>query len=335
MKVGYIHYDGMAEIGRQYRRGSGIKSKFDPNFMREGGPNATRHIFGTDTFPLHSDFDYRQVDCDLVYFWLQGGVGSALPALRKFREESDAVFVLFFDDVYWLDTQRLYHLESWRSTTNLMDVLTSGYIDDHTRISTLKKPWRYLPYPHDIDYLRQFFRKEPKEKSFFSMVHGRLTLCRRTLKLYSELHKKFPDWKFRMHPYRFCTEEQILSQWNFGDHHWLEFTPIADDWFKLLGEQRIMIDEYPSLSQSQVATQAACLGTPTISHIYNSPNKICFPTLTFDINNLESWFKVACRLVKDDDFYNQVQEYAYEAVEDYSFNNFEERLLNIYKEFKK
>lgn len=333
MKVGYIHYDRMAEIGRQYRCGSGIKSKFDPNFMREGGPNATGHIFGADTFPLHSDFDYRQVDCDLIYFWLQGGIGKSLPVLRKFREESDAVFVLFFDDVYWLDRQRLYYLESWRSVTDLMDVLTSGYIDDHTRISTLKKPWRYLPYPQDIEYLKQFFRKEPKEKSFFSMVHGRLTLCGRTLGLYNELHKRFPDWKFRMHPYRFCTKEHILRQCGFKSD-WLDFTPIVDDWFGLLGRQGIQIDEYPSLSQSQVVTQAACLGTPTISHIFNAPNRICFPKLTFQIDDLEAWFKVACRLVEDSNFYKEIQDYAYKAVEDYSFDKFEERLIKINEEFK-
>lgn len=301
--------------------------------MYEGGPNATLHIFGATSIPLQLDFDYNQVDCDIVYFWLQGGVGPELEALKKFRKATDAIFVLFFDDVYWLDySSRQHYLEIWRPITDMMDVLSSGYVGDDERVSILNKPWRYLPYPHDIKFYKKYFKKrEEKSNTFFSMIHGRMTKCQRTMLIYKALYAHLPHKKYYIHPYRFYTKEQVLKDYPLD---FLEFTPIVDDWFELLGKQRVQIDEYPCLSQSQVVTQAACTGTVTIGHPFNAPSVICFPKLTFSLNDWQLWVRGAMML-ETQSIYDVMQEYAYKAVEEYNFENFRKRLTNIYKEFKR
>ena len=333
MKVGYIHYDGGSGTNLPYTKGTGKSVPFMSHFMREGGPSSILHIFGADSIPIDANFDYRQVDVDLVYFWIQGGIGPELPALRKFRKEVDAVFVLFFDDVYWLKERDVqYYLNLWRPVTNLMDVLTSGYLNDGDRVSPiLQKPWRYLPYPHDVQYYKQFFKKD-KERAFFSMIHGRKTVYNRTMLMYKMLHNIYPDWRFIIHPYRFYTKEQVLQRYPFD---WLEFTPVVDDWFELLGRQAVQIDEYPCLSQSQVVTQAACVGTPTIGHKYNAPIQICFPKLTFPLDDIWRWLRGAKQLIEDQSFYDEVQKHAFDAVEDYNFDNFRKRMIKIYKENKR
>lgn len=334
LKVGYVHYDGDRSQNFDYRYGDGKSSVFTPNKMREGGPNAILHLFGADRIPLNNDTKFNNIDYDIIYFWIQGGIQEeGLVNLRRLREDSNALFIQFFDDVYWLESnKRLYYYQSWDSVVQLMDVLSSGYIDDDKRITYKNKPWKYLPYPHDIEYMKKL-KQGIKEKNFFSMVHGRYTEFPMTIQLYKRLHDEFPDWNFIFHPYHFYTKEQVIKRCP-DNYTWLKFTPIVNDWLELLGRQTIQIDEYPVMSQSQVTTQAACLGVPTISHNYNFPATICFPELIGDLENVDHWFKVACRLVRDEEFYRGIQTYAYNAVEEYSFDKFKERIINIYKEFR-
>lgn len=332
MKVGYLHYDGGSGSNLPFKQAK--KENYNnKDTMYEGGPNATLHVFGASSIPLNSSFDYNQVDCDVVYFWLQGGVGPEFDALRKFRQSTDAVFVLFFDDIYWLDNfTREHYFKVWQPIINEMDVLTNGYIGDDKRLTGLGKPWRYLPFSHDIRYYKKYFRKrEEKEDSFFAMIHGRMTKCQRTMLIYKALHDYLPQKKYYVHPYRFYTKEQVLKQYPLD---FIEFTPVVDDWFELLRNQRVQIDEYPCQSQSQVATQAACTGTVTIGHKYNAPVLHCFPKLTFDINNWQEWVRGAMML-ETPSIYDAIQKYAYDAVEEYNFENFRKRLTSIYEEFKK
>lgn len=345
MKCGYVHYDGLAGSNFEYKKGTYKQQiKNNPDVMLEGGPNAMLHVFGADAVPLSPDFDYRKLDLDLIYFWIQGGINeSGLEGLKKLDRECECVKVLFFDDIYWLDrvTQALY-VEGWKRVTNFMDVLTNGYTDDGERLRDrlhLETPWKYLPYPHDNEYYKKFFKKEkPEPHSIFSMIHGRATKFDRTLFLMKELHKLFPKLKYVMHPYRFYTQEQVLKRIEerfSNDFNFLEFAPVVDNWFDLLSNQFIQIDEYPAISQSQVVNQAACLGVPTISHKNTASCRICFPKLCFPLDDLFLWYKAAKKLIKNPQFYEEVQQYAYEAVEDYSFQNFRERMTKIFKEFKR
>jgi len=141
----------------------------------------------------------------------------------------------------------------------------------------------------------------------------------------------YANKKYYIHPYRFHTKEQVLKQYPVD---FIEFTPVVDDWFDLLSKQRVQIDEYPCLSQSQVVTQAACTGTVTIGHPFNAPTVVCFPKLVFSLNDWQAWVKGAMML-ETPSIYDAMQKYAYDAVEDYNFDNFRKRMITIYREFQK
>ena len=114
-----------------------------------------------------------------------------------------------------------------------------------------------------------------------------------------------------------------------------KYIPNHCDFLDYLKNLYFIFDDYPAYCSSNLSVNAACCGVPTISHVWNTSNTLCFPELTFGFDDVDAWTEGAERLIYNQHFYKKVMDNAQRMVEKYySYRAVNERIINIWKEFK-
>ena len=351
ISVGFGHMDMSNSGYKEYIQGTHEISPFTPDRPRTGSHTMIIDALGGDRIPIDPKFNYSKMDTDIIYLWLQGGAhkdSKPLKALKKIRKQWDGVLLINWEEVYYFtDAYSKLQFKAYLESTEYVDAVVSGYIDFNKRMEKIELghvPWRYLVTPYDTEWLVYKFGKTFKDKPrrIYSMLHGRTTKCERTIITMHTL-KNF-NLEFVLNRYRFVIEKEfrrlIFRRIKFreGDLDFLKIVPPIDPWKKYmeyLSSSYLFIDEYPAYSQSHSTLEAACGGTPTISHKYNSSAVTCFPRLLVDLNNIDEWIAMTKKLIMDEEFYNEVRDYGSVAVSHYGLDSFYEQLLTLYEEFKR
>ena len=351
IKLGYGHIDMSNTVYKEYIKGTHEISPFNPDRPRTGSHAMIVDALGGDRIPIDPDFDYSELDLDLIYFWLQGGApieSKPLKALKKIRKQWDGVLLINWEEVYhFTDDYAKKQFEAYLESTRYVDAVVSGFMDFDKRMRRIELdhvPWRYLVTPYDTEWLVYKFGKTQKAdpRRIYSMLHGRTTKCDRTI-VTMHAFKKL-NLEFVLNRYRFVIDEalrkRIYRRIKFGEEtlDFLKIIPPIDPWSKYMeymSSSYLFIDEYPAYSSSHSTLEAACGGTPTVSHKFNSSAVTCFPDLIVDLNNMKEWIEITKKLILDEDFYNRCRDYGLVAVSHYGLDSFYEQLLTLYKEFKR
>lgn len=336
-------------VYKEYEKGTHERSPFNPDKCRTGSPYAIVDALGGDRIPLDVDFDYRNIDTDIIYLWLQGGAPKntkPLECLKHLREQWDGVILINWEEVYWsTDTFAKRAFEGYLEGAKYCDAVVCGFKDFDKRMQSIgiNIPWRYLITPYDTKWLKHKYFDTPKDepKRVYSMVHGRNTVCDRAMLVMHELKDK--GLELVLNRYRFLSREdlelKIARRLRLNDiGQYMKIIDVMEPWdvyIKYLASSYIFIDEYPVYSQSHATIDAACSGTPTVSHNLNSTEVTVFPDLVVsDLNNYEDWMEKINKLLNDKDFYEEMRRKAYILVDHYSTESYLSQLEGLYKELK-
>jgi glycosyltransferase involved in cell wall biosynthesis len=348
IKLGYGHMDMNNSVYEDYIQGNREISEFDPTRCRTGTHYTIVDALGGDKVPIDPNFDYSKIDCDLVYFWFQGGCykgTDGFKALQKIKKQSDALVIINWEEAYWFtDVYVRKVLEGCVPSAKVADAVVSGFRNDDERMKRIgiDVVWRYLVTPYDVKWLRHKFGATPKvsPERIYTTVHGRATRCDRALVVMNAF--KNLKFEFVVNRYRFFAVDALKKRATkvsgIKDFNWLKIIDPLEPWLKYMNFMAgsfIFLDEYPARSQSHTTIDAACGGTPTISHNANSAAVVCFPKLLVELNNLDQWVEVMKKLLMEKDFYEEVRQEAFKAVDHYSIENFLKQLEQIYSELKK
>ena len=354
IRLGYGHMDMGNSAYKEYVKGNLEISEFDPDRPRTGSHYCIVDVLGGDRIPIDPDYDYSDIESDLIYLWLQGGAyanSKPLKALKKLRLQWDGILLINWEETYWFDDAYVRSIfEKQLESAKYTDAVVCGFIDFDKRMEKAGVPldrlrWRYLVTPYDVDWLRYNYSHTPKSepKRIYSMIHGRITTIDKTLLIMHAL-RRFP-LEFILNRYRFVTEDgfEKVNRRRLGvkssDMDFIKIISPIEPWdayIKYLASSYIFIDEYPAYSQSHATIDAACAGTPTVSHIHNSSAVNCFPSLCVkNFNNIQEWIDITKKLLDDESFYNQTRDYGLVAVSHYGFNSFLSQLYDLYDELKR
>lgn len=350
IKFGYGHMDMGNTIFKEYVKGDHKFAPFNPDRCRTGTHIAIVDALGGDRIPLSLTFDYRNLDTDIIYLWLQGGAhNGSLPVqiLEKMRSEWDGVLLINFEEVYWFTDAYCQHaIRGFLESTKLVDAVVCGFHGYGERLKNLgfnDIPWRYLVTPYDTEWLRHRFSKMEKDspKRVYGTVHGRATRCDKTLLVMNAI--KDLDLDLTLNRYRFLSLVDLKRKaaQRVGIEHldFINFIETIDPWQKymeFLASTYVFIDEYPAYSQSHSTLDAASSGTPTVSHPFNSVSVRCFPESTVsNFNTNSDWIKITTDLLTDEDYYKRVREHGLKTVDHYGMESFKSQLEGLYKELKR
>ena len=355
MKLGFGHMDMSNSVYIEYEKGNHEIVPYDSEKPRTGSHYCIVDSLGGDRIPIDPDFDYSKIDVDLIYWWLQGGATKnsvALKSIKKLRKQWDGILLINWEEAYWFTKPYVkQRLESCIESAELATAVVNGYLNfdrrmDDIQFKSKKVKWRYLVTPYDTEWIKNKYAKTPKSETriIYSMIHGRTTKCERTLTTMYDLHKEMPNLEYVINRYRFVPREDFneitlkSTDIPLEDLKFIKVIDPLDPWevyANYIGSSWMFIDEYPSYSQSHATLDSACFGTPVLSHQYNSAAVICFPKIIVEFNNVNQWFKMAKKLLVDQEFYNSVRDYGTVAVSHYSIESFYKQLCDIYDEFKK
>src|SRR3989337_192538 len=180
IRMGYGHMDNSRSIYPEYIKGTHQFTAFDPNGVcRTGTQQCMVDAFNGDKIPLSLDFDYRQLDFDLMYIWFQGGAYNdtlQTKILRKIKEESDVVVIINWEEIYQFTDAFVQHaFKGLTESAELADVVACAYLDFDQRMERVGvhvPNWRYLVTPYDTKWITYHYFRAEKEmpRQIYSML---------------------------------------------------------------------------------------------------------------------------------------------------------------------
>lgn len=113
-----------------------------------------------------------------------------------------------------------------------------------------------------------------------------------------------------------------------------------DPWIQFLKQSKIVVDSYHNMhTYGRGIVDAACLKVPVIGTNMVHAQTQLFPQLTTEPNDVLKQRELLRQLIADKDFYKEVTEYAYKAVETYSYESslqkFKAMVIDYQKESKR
>lgn len=349
MKVGFIH----DEYGYSWkmRRGYSYRSQ-KAYFARTRGIHGSVHHLTLALkgykLPFRPDFDYSPYD--LLIFYLQGGRCERDVRYMKLIKEKypNILLMLWWGEIYRLDQKPEAMFEHiLKAEFKLMQYidLLVGPLRYETLmmpiLKKLKKQFRWIPPPYDTKHLKKYHSKTilNPDNGIWTMVHGRANDISRSLTVMGKLQDDF-NIRCLVHPYGYLIEEKIKKlRDKVASNLKIEIDkscPSHNEYLDRLKDWYFIFDDYPAYSASRLTIETACIGTPTLCNEYNAAGSICFPRLTFSLNDLDGWYEAAARLINDETFYKEVMRFAQKRAEEYfSYDAVKKCIEKIYEEFKK
>jgi hypothetical protein len=322
------------------------KLNINQDGSRFGNIHHTPLALHCDYLPFHPDFDYSPYD--FLIFFLQGGRGKrCVEYMRTIKSRYNGMIAYLWGEIYRLGRGQLFlqHFgnSGWVQIMKIVDIIASSFDAYETEWAhvweKLGKPFYLYPLPYDGRSIRKRHQKiQPCiDTGVYAMAHGRLTDVRRELKVMARLQKEF-EIKCTMNRNLYITEEALEKQRAEVASN-LDLTVIDrimdfEEFMEKLANWFLIIDGYACYSCSNFTIHSALVGTPVVSHTYNTAAKICFPETTFKIDDLDGWVSGAERLIKDRTFYNNVSKTGVEvALTKFSYGAFRKRWYKIYEDW--
>jgi len=179
------------------------------------------------------------------------------------------------------------------------------------------------------------FRKYPRLRGvYMKVMHGmaqrieettssdRLITVNRTAKYLAEFQKSYPDVK------GFMTKGKNAPK-PFESVDIKE----ADKYYDYIGASYIVI--LASATYASITFYAACVGTPSVGSKDTTMQRLLFPELTFDENDVDSIVSAMKKLFDNKDFYVEQQHQGLENANRYfSDKTLEKRFYDCVREFK-
>ena len=353
MKIGYVH----DEFGYSWSMKEAQPYNHPKAFFSD-----TQHIHGTihhippatkgDKLPFRPDFDYSPYD--VLIFYLQGGrCITDVQYMREIKKKyPDVLLIWWWGEIYRQDQDPElwweHVLKQERELVKIVDVMSSPFhmyesVMAPIYMDRFNTPYRTIHEPYDTEHIKRLHNKTTMdiENGVWTMIHGRYIDIRRSLTAMGRLQKRHPPLNCYIHTYhsehiktdylpKWLKEVAPLLRWNET-----KVIPNHCEFLDYLKTLYFIFDDYPAICSSNLSVNAACVGLPTISNDWNTSNTLCFPELTFGFDDVDAWVEAGDRLIYDHVFYKNVMRTAQRMVEEYySYRAVNERIINIWKEFR-
>jgi len=106
------------------------------------------------------------------------------------------------------------------------------------------------------------------------------------------------------------------------------------DFIKVIKEARIGYDPFFSYSYGRIPCDCACLGLPIVCSEFNYSSQICYPKTCVNPYDAVKSRNLLKKLIYSPQFYEEVQEEAYEKVEFFNHKNSKERFMKMIENAK-
>jgi glycosyltransferase involved in cell wall biosynthesis len=106
-------------------------------------------------------------------------------------------------------------------------------------------------------------------------------------------------------------------------------------WLEFLKQARVVVDSYHNMhTYGRNAVDCACLKVPVIGSDVVHAQKILFPELTTEPNDVLEQRSLLKKLISDEKFYREVTDYAYEKVDIFGYESSAEKFENMIKDYR-
>ena len=332
----------------------GRVSEFDPVLVRQGYASAVITCFGGTYFPLRPTQDYSLLnDYDIAVARVYAGStvrGDTLELARliKLKEQGKLTvpLMVYFEDI---TVSPYSHIIDFACRLlKRVDMMTYPFIGDKEKFD--KRGFtnhRYLPFPLDVKWYKQFRRLRSGKKNIGAGIfHVRSNVWwggNPRVKVHAETFDCLKELRnnFGVQPRFYLNMDGRAKRFKpYVDQIGLpvEFIPFISgqtEFANHVAENLIFLEEYHCNNQSQLTIVSLCTGTPVVGTRYNSVLSLANPDLCVEHGDWEAWRKLAGRLVADEEFYRMQAEKGFRGVEQFSLEYYREMFLSLYEEIKK
>jgi len=224
---------------------------------------------------------------------------------------------------------------------DLAGVMNADHIEWYQSLSDEAEKVFHFPTPVVTSDWKRFAKTE-KENLILANVradwYDTLEYKRNTLttllffKEFKKLHSEFEGVTFLMHQGKEDDMKKILKNLNM-DIEVLGFQP-KNKWLERLSKCKMAFYLSSFLVEGKLDWDCSCVRTPLIENREIETHRRLFPKTGVGAYNLKESLSMAEKLLKDENFYKEVTDYAYENVEYYNVENCKKRLENAIKEVK-
>lgn len=329
-------------------------SNYDPILVRQGYASAIITVFGGTYCPLRPTQDYsllNEYDVALARVYAGSTVrGDTLELARliKMKEKGELTvpLVVYFEEVTVGPYTKIIDFSC--KLLKFADMVVYPFIGDKGEFDRRGLTnHRYLPFPLDVKWYKQFYRTRGKKENIGAGIYHvrswtwwrdneRTRIHAETFDCLKQLRDKYGtkprfylnmdgrDFRFQSYvdgiglPVEFV--KFISGQTEFASH---------------VAENRVFLEEYHCNNQSQLTIVSLCTGTPVVGTNYNTVLSLANPDLTVEHGDWAGWRDLASRLVGDEDFYDEQVRVGFEGVEQFSLEHYREMFLKLYGELEK
>jgi hypothetical protein len=278
-------------------------------------------------FELHGNRAGTLKDYDIIFLGMSKPEleGMMISEIRKeIGDNSNTLIVACVD----------YAIEIWGSTFNIKqlkdelekaDIVFTGEPKMRNQLEALiNKPVKFLTHPTNTAILKE------KAQPYESRQNAVLCLIHRYNNDWVPPWLVVKDFKDIMdyavfldgHPNNLVTKMPFFRQVRPGVDY--------DPWIEFLKQAKIVVDSYHNMhTYGRGIVDAACLKVPVIGTNIVYAQAQLFPKLTTEPNDILHQRELLAQLKGDRKFYEEVAEYAYEAVDMFSYQDSLENFKNM------
>jgi hypothetical protein len=286
-------------------------------------------------------------DYDLVVLRVRDPKNELVP-IQDLRNNTSAVILAYCDEWVNYDNEQMI-IQKFPELSETVNAVICGF-GKHYQEDAFKDigvtNFHSLPYASDIDVWRKYFTPLERRKGNYitGMYHIRSHIGRGKG---DKIHTKTLDalaWAQR----EYSVECKMFL--NYDGHCVLndmeqyasriglrcEFLPHMhnDEFYKIMSQSMLFIEEYPTPAHSRATVVAACTGTPQISTYYNEPSRLCYPDSTIHYDDWNEYKYHVDRLLTDDDYWTYISDMAFVLSHHYSYWALKDRVIELYDRLK-
>lgn len=271
------------------------------------------HVFNGDIINLD---DYWKGDADVVHV----NVCKATVNFPKMIKEHDKDVTVVSNLDYDIDMLSPYggHKEFVQALNDSDFAFVNTLAQKDGLQHVVNKPLYFIPHPCDIGNIRNIRKRKEQREGLGVMAHSKYNqdenlagLVARGLKIDTHLFHT-------IHP---------VDKDNFN----FIWSPMEFQIFiKVLNNRLIAFDSHKDLALGRFQCECASLGIPCVGSSNVESQCTLFPKITTDHHSAYSQaVALIIKLLKDDDFYNEVVKHADEQINFYSFENCKKMFLEM------
>jgi len=143
-----------------------------------------------------------------------------------------------------------------------------------------------------------------------------------------KLYSKLRGYLYYVHPKNIKSIKELIEEIEVEDvclmpeYSWEQF-------LQVYSQNYLAIHMYSFRVVSRLAQDSAALGIPMVGGDVNYANRLCFPDISVDPFAVDKAVEFVDKLLKDDDFYNEVRDKALKEVEYYNRENIKSRIIKV------